>query len=649
MYVAEDVRLIEDVLRKEWGFSGLVISDWMGTYSTAEAINAGLDLEMPGPTKWRGQKLLQAIQDNLVSEDTVNNSVRRILALAQELGRFQSPGEPPERAIENVGRDNFIRDSAAEGMVLLKNEHHVLPIRQDADVVVIGYLAKVVSLGGGGSARVDSLHAVTPLEGLDALGVRYTYEPGVPVFGALPHAAVDIVSATESCKVAEEEGRAIVLEWFNGPVIGQNLSFKENISKAEYMIKEEWPRHLNQDYCTRMTFDITPKTSGDHSFSVIATGRAKCYIDKKEVFDRPQETDLKPESFYFFKAKLERRFKYKMVAGQRYTCTLEAWACEPKRLNAPPLNGKMFQGAALRFFEEIDIAQAIASAASAASRSEYAIVCVGNTNEIESEGYDRDTMDLSSTQYDLIQAVAAMNPKTIVVNFSGGPVTMTQFADRVSAIVQAWFPGQECGHSLARILTGITNPCGHLPMSWPRRNEDSPSYGYFPVDKSGVLRYQEELDVGYRYYDREDAPDPQFPFGYGLSYTTFEVSEVQTSSLRMMPGKSGTIAVTCQVKNTGSRSGKVAVQFYIEIPRTNIGSLRPLRELKAFAKVELVAGEKKTVKVILDKYSISFYDAANSSWRAQSGIYTVLAGTSSRELSSTATFVVPEEFTWTGV
>ena len=585
-YVAEDDRLIEDVLRKEWGFSGVVFSDWMGTYSsTAKAINAGLDLEMPGPTRWRGKKLLQAMRDDQVSESTINKSARRILELAKALGRFESPDEAPERAVEDAERDNFIRDSAAEGMVLLKNEHQVLPIPQNANVVVIGYLGKVVSLGGGGSARVDSLHTVTPLEGLSQLGVKCKYEPGVPVFGALPHADASIVSQTGSSTSLGQNAQPIRLEWFNGSVIGENLSHEEMIPNAEYMIKEEWPQHLDQEFCTRITFDVTPKTSGEHNFSVITTGPGKCYVNGREVFFRPQETDLKPESFYFFKSQLERRFKYKMTANERYTCVLESWACSPERLNAPPLNGKMFQGTTLRFFEEIDVAQAIIRAASAASVTEYAVVCVGNTNEIESEGYDRSTMDLSSTQYDLIQAVAAKNPNTIVVNFSGAPVTMTQFIDHVPAILQAWFPGQECGHSVTRVLTGTTNPCGHLPMSWPKKNEDNSSFGNFPVDSNDILRYQEELDVGYRYYDRETTPDPLFPFGYGLSYTTFEINDVNTTASYITTGSNPTIEVTCRVTNTGLRAGKVAVQFYVEFPKNDIGSLRPLRELKAFTKV----------------------------------------------------------------
>ena len=423
------------------------MSDWMGTYSTAEAINAGLDLEMPGPANMRGKKLLLAVQQGLVAEKTIDQSAQRVLNLAKALGRFESPrNEHPERAVENVHRDTFIRDAAAEGMVLLKNDHQTLPLPKNTSVAVIGHFATVASLGGGGSARVDSIHAVTPLEGLGQLGVNCMFSPGIPVFGALHHAEPSTVSETGKYTLVDDAAnhttpsitRPVKLEWFNGEVIGPKLVNSEMIPTAEYMIKEAWPQYLSSEYCTRMTFDITPKTSGPHSFSVISTGPAICYINGKQVFHRKQETDLKLESFYFFNSKLERRFTYEMSAGQRYSVVLEAWATDSTILKKAPLFGRMFQGAFLRFCEYLDIPQAISAASESAEAAEYAVVCVGTTNEIESEGYDRETMDLPGAQYDLIRAVAAKNPKTIVVDFSGAPVTM-DFVDDVQAIVQAWF------------------------------------------------------------------------------------------------------------------------------------------------------------------------------------------------------------------
>jgi beta-glucosidase len=219
--VADNARLVEDVLRREWGFSGLVMSDWMGTYSTAEGLDAGVDLEMPGPSKWRGEKLIRAIEQGLITEDTIDRSARRVLSLAKRLGRFDSPSEPEERAVENPHRDQFISDAAVEGMVLLKNQDGVLLLRRDTTVAVIGHLARVVSLGGGGSARVDALHVVTLLNSLQELGVKHTYAPGVPVFGALPHADPGIVSRTPGLTNPGKDAGQVTLQWFNGPTVGK--------------------------------------------------------------------------------------------------------------------------------------------------------------------------------------------------------------------------------------------------------------------------------------------------------------------------------------------------------------------------------------------------------------------------------------------
>ncbi|KAL7916797.1 glycoside hydrolase superfamily [Trichoderma velutinum] len=645
-YVADDERLVEDILRREWGFDGLVISDWMGTYSTSQSLIAGVDIEFPGPTRWRGEKLIQAIAEGEVSEAIIDKSARRVIALAQSLGLFENPEELPEREVEDEQRDQLIRDAAAEGMVLLKNEDSVLPLKKGSRVALIGYLAENVSLGGGGSARVDALHAVSVIQGFKTLGIKSKFEPGVPVFGALPHADPATVSKpkTELSSGALKNnvpGRNVRLQWFNGSTMGENQVLEEYINRAEYMIKETWPSFLDRTYCTRMTCVITPKTSGLHTFSVVTTGKSICYINGELAFIRKQETDLKYESFYFFKSKLERRFTYDMVAEQPYSITLESWACLPEILNNPPLNGKMHQGSSLRFFEYVDISSRISHASVLAAESDYAVVCVGNTNEIESEGYDRDTMDLSPDQYTLISAVAKANPKTIVVNFSGAPITMTQFLDDVPAILQAWFPGQECGLSVARVLTGAINPSGRLPLSWPKQLEDNSSFGNFPVDDNDVLRYEEGLDIGYRYYDRDSTPTPLFPFGYGLSYTTFEICGANgpDPSVVMSEGLDGKFKLFCLVQNTGAKDGSTVVQVYFQLPKISTGRSRPPKELKGFQRVFLKAGQSAPVELTFDKYSLSYYNAPKGCWVIQKGQYVAHVGLSSTEI----------DYQWTGL
>lgn len=337
-----------------------------------------------------------------------------------------------------------------------------------------------------------------------------------------------------------------------------------------------------------------------------------------------------------------------MKAGESYHIVLESSNTDPELLKADHLKDRMFQGSALRFHEHIDVRQRLDEACAAAKAADYAVVCVGTTVEIESEGFDRDTMDLSDLQYQQITEIAAQNANTIVVNFSGGPVNLSPIVDKVAGLVQAWFPGQECGHALASVLSGEVNPSGRLPFSWPEKNEDNPAFANFPCDDSLVLKYEEGFDVGYRYYDRSDAPDALFPFGYGLSYTTFDVSSVSVSH-DAISGSDDSISVTYNVKNTGTRAGHVVVQVYVTLPDANPDLRRPMKELKDFQKIAVDAGQEVSASSMLDKYSISSYDATRGCWQANAGEYNVHVGHSCQDIIGTAVFRVQESFTWTGV
>ncbi|PSK37320.1 Beta-glucosidase 1 [Elsinoe australis] len=607
-YVADDHRQVTQVLRNEWGFKGLVVSDWMGVYSTVDCINAGVDVDLPGPTKWRGKLLVDAVKDGKVQEITTNDSVRRVLDLAKRLGRFEHPEESPEQAVKDAERDEFIATAGAEGMVLLKNDR-ILPIPMTSSVAVIGHHAIRPSIGGGGSARVDALHVVSPFEGMKTAGFDVRLAPGIPVFGTLPHADPSMVSDLDGHK----NKTPVKVEWFNGSVIGQNLVHEENRPNAEYMIKEQWPSYLHKDYCSRMTFTLTSSRSGNHIFSVISTGRAICRINGEEAYVRGQERDLVPDSFYFFKSKIERRFNYHMTGGKTYTIVLESWATPDDIVKAPPLDGRLFQGSAIRFHEEIDVGQSLSDASNLAKQADIAVVFVGTTNEIESEGFDREDMQLPSQQYELIDAVG-------------------------------WYAGQECGDAIARILSGEVNPCGRLPFSWPKKLEDSSAHGNFPA-KDNVLRYEEGLDVGCRWHDRAEAPDALFAFGHGLSYTRFEISDVQCHPVM----EDGKVQVRCTVNNTGNRFGKLVVQVYVQSPAATIGRKRPVKELKEFVKVGLGPGDAGVVTVTLDKYAVSAYDQSQSCWVARAGRYTVLVGFSCVDIEGKADFNLLETFNWTGL
>ncbi|KAM0431471.1 hypothetical protein ACHAPT_005449 [Fusarium lateritium] len=649
VYCADSNRLLDRVLRKEWGFSGVVVSDWMGTYSTAAAINAGMDLEMPGPTRWRGEKLLDEVNSGAVPVAAIDRSVERILTLAQRTGRFENPEERPEVSVPDAARWEFIAELAADGAVLLKNDSDILPISRESKLAVVGHFAKnpANALGGGGSAKVHTARVVSPLQALTESGVRCLFAEGVPVHAALPHPPPDIISSSDDNGL---DTSPVSLQWFNGNVVGQNKVYEERVPTPEYMIKEAWPKFLDRDYCTRMTFALTPHTTGDHIFSAITTGTARVFIDGIEVFHREQEPVLMPESFYFYKAKIERRFRIPMTAGKTVRVELHSWAADEAVLSS--VDGTVFQGSALRFMEYIDVPSAIEHAANTASMADAAVVFIGNTNEVESEGYDRDSMDLAQEQYDLVLAVAARNPRTVVINFSGSPVTVSPFIDKVPSFLQAWFAGQECGYAIAKVLTGDVNPSGRLPLSWPKKNEDNPAYGNFPCDKNDICRYEERLGVGYRFYDEPETPNPQFPFGFGLSYTTFDIVDFKVVSVNLGPPEETKISLAAEVKNTGTRDGKTVVQIYVSYNGCSMnpgGNKRPVKELKAYKKALVSRGERVSVELGLDKYAFSWFDAEQGKWKLQEGNYTIHAAFSSVGMIQSVPVNIPQSYHWSGV
>jgi beta-glucosidase len=310
-----------------------------------------------------------------------------------------------------------------------------------------------------------------------------------------------------------------------------------------------------------------------------------------------------------------------MTAGQVYQLKLEY-----SKRNAPFLGGIRL-GCLVPV-----IGDPIARAVKVAAESDVALVFVGTSDEWESEGYDRVDMELPGRQAELIQRVAAANENTVVVLNTGSPVNMTAWIDQVTAVVETWFPGQECGNAIADVLFGDVNPSGRLPTTFPRRLEDTPAYINYPGENGQVL-YGEGLFAGYRYYDKKRI-EPLFPFGYGLSYTTFEYSDLTLDAPEY--GLHDEIQVAVDVANVGTRAGKEVVQLYVRDVEARL--VRPEKELKAFQKVMLQPGETKTVRFTLDREALSFYDPRQEQWVAEPGQFEVLVGSSSRDIRARGFF-----------
>jgi beta-glucosidase len=268
-----------------------------------------------------------------------------------------------------------------------------------------------------------------------------------------------------------------------------------------------------------------------------------------------------------------------------------------------------------------------------------AILCVGTSGEWESEGFDRSEMTLPGQQDVLIERVAAANPRTIVVLNTGSPFTMP-WLDKVAAVLQAWYPGQECGNAIADVLFGDTTPSGKLPQTFPLRLEDNPAFLNFPGE-NGKVYYGEGLFVGYRYYDKKKIA-PLFPFGFGLSYTTFSYSPLSLSAQQI--GPDDPLQVSVDITNTGERAGKEVVQLYIRDEQAHLQ--RPEKELKGFAKVQLEPGERKTVTLTLARDALAYYDDLAHEWVAEAGAFEVLVGASSRDIRATVAFTLTASSRW---
>ena len=500
-YCAENVPLLTDILQKEFGFKGLVVSDWGSTYSTAPTVNAGMDLEMPGgppmqawlarpATQASGNgagwltadKVLAEVKAGHIGEATLNDNVSRILRIIFESGLFDHPhaggGEvdtPEQRAVALQG--------ATEGIVLLKNAGSLLPLDSAKihSIAVIGPNAAVARTGGGGSSLVRPKSAIAPLDG-----------------------------------IKERAGSGIAVKYALG--VGMD---------------------------------------GEDPAQDTAEAHAKL----------------------------------------------------------------------------------LSEATDAAAHADIAVVVVGRYPKLEGEGFDVKTMDLPAGQDELIQAVEKANPHTIVVLNTGDPVAMTKWIDKTPALLDMWYGGEMGGEALASILFGDANPSGKLPVSLPKKFEDSPAYGHYPGENLKV-DYAEGIYVGYRYYDSKNL-EPQFPFGFGLSYTTFAYSDLKPVVGRIeFAGRSPIYnwIVTLNVKNTGTRAGAEVVQLYVHDGHAKID--RPLHELKGFQRVELKPGESKQVQFSLDRAAFSYWSPEKKGWIAEPGTFEIEAGASSRDIRLRAPLVL---------
>ncbi|MGI8476527.1 MAG: glycoside hydrolase family 3 C-terminal domain-containing protein [Thermomicrobiales bacterium] len=613
-YVGDSRELLTGLLKDEWGFDGVVMSDWFGTQSVAEAAEAGLDLEMPGPPVWRGARLADAVGRGEVGMAAIDDAAARILRLIERAGAFARPGIPAEQAVDRAEDRAVARRAAAEGIVLLKNEGGALPLDPSmlASIAIIGPNARNPTIPGGGSAQVNSYYVVTPEAGIAARAgtrVRIGLERGASNHRYLPR--------LDPASIA---GGVFEIAYFTSPDLGGEPAGRDRSPSSEHIwLGSIVPGVDPGAFSARLSTTFVPETGGRHQFSLMSAGLSRLAIDGRALIDN--WTRQTPGDSYFGMGSTEAIAEIDLIAGRPYGINVEYGSGD-----AP------LKAVRLGHLPPFD-PDAIGRAAALAAASDVALVFVGTTSDWESEGGDRTTIALPGDQDALIERVAAANPRTIVVLQTGSPVAMP-WLDRVAGVVQMWFAGQECGNAIADVLFGDLDPSGRLTQTFPLRLEDNPAHGNYPGD-NGHVRYGEGVFVGYRHYEKTRVA-PLFPFGFGLSYTTFALGDARLSAAEIAPGDPLTVSV--DVTNTGARAGRTVVQLYIRDPAASVP--RPDKELKGFAKVSLKPGETTTVTLPIDTRALAWWDAAAHAWTAEFGQYEAIFGLSSIDLATPAAFTL---------
>ena len=612
-YASEHPRLLDEILRGEWGFEGFVVSDWGGTQSTVEALAAGLDLEMPGPGAQRGAKLVDAVRSGDIEEALVDRALRRVLEIARRTGALEHPpGE--ERADDRPEHRALARRTASAGMVLLRNDGERLPLDPDrlSRLAVIGPNANVALIQGGGSAQVAAHYAVTPLEGVRKRcgdGIEVVFEPGCTIDKTVP--------APRPGQLSSSQGPGLALEFFyNFRLEGDPVHVRSARDTRFFWFGEVAPGIDPREFSVRLSGTFTPDVSGLHDFGLVSAGKARLFLDEVEQIDN--WTQQTRGDAFFGQGSREERCEITLEAGRSYALRIE-FTKEGSFL------GALRWGCAARLADD-----ALERAVALAAGADAAVLVCGLNADWETEGNDRSDMELPGRQVELIERVAAANPNTVLVMNAGAPVRM-DWLESVPAVLWCWYPGQEWGNALADVLFGDVNPSGRLPTTIPRRLEDTPAFLNYPGENGEVL-YGEGVFVGYRYYDTVGC-EPRLPFGHGLSYTRFAYGDAQVE-----PGDPAHVVL--DLTNTGSRAGREVVQLYVHDVQSSVA--RPEQELAAFKCVALEPGETQSVRLPLTRRALSFYDPARSAWVAEPGEFELRVGASSRDIRSRARYTLDE-------
>ena len=644
-YACENHHFLTEVLKGEWGYQGNVMSDFNSVQDAFKGAWAGTDIDMPSGLQFTEAKLLPYLWSGQLTQNVIDDKVKRNLralvsyGFDKQLNKAQTLEHPEygQRASLNMAR---------ESIVLLRNEKTsagkpLLPLARDAKIAVIGDLALQPPTSPFGTPNSPPNTYVTELSGLQQLASKGANVEYLREMSLNPKASVWFQPATGQNGISNTGVKA---EYFSNT----QLSGSPALTRVEPGVNLDWIANSNTTdngvtavsgfnttpgaFSARFTAKIKPTISGEQVFKVRADGAFKVWVNDELVL----ENDGTQKSFDLINALVTSGKTARLQAGKEYTVKLEY-----RRLqgNFTPvlggLAGVQMSWASLRPPKDL-------------SKYDAVVIAAGTNYEYEGESNDHDYA-LPEYQSDLITYATKANPNTVVVLHSGGALDMQPWANKVGASLHAWFPGQQGGQALAEILYGKVNPSGKLPITIDKKIEDNPSYPSYSDPKQYLgdnalteMNYSEGIYLGYRGYDKKHAK-PLYPFGYGLSYTTFDYSDLKLSTNVMAPGS--TVDVKFTVTNTGSQAGFEVAQLYVHPANPAVD--RPEKELKGFTKVYLQPGESKTLSIPIDSRSLAYYVEKTDSWDVDAGKFKILVGPDSEDLPLDRTLITlfPEHLT----
>ncbi len=613
-HCSEHEQLIQHILKSEWGFDGVVMSDWDSCYSAVGCANAGLDLEMPFAKVMTREKLLPAIERGQVTVATIDDKVRRLLRVAVSFGWFDHEQQDKSIPLDNPETEQVALEVARSGFVLLKNDKDLLPLQRKKlkRLAVIGGHAHPAIICAGGSAYTTPYRMTSILDGLREVagnGVRVSHEVGLD-----PER--EYTRARDSVFETERGEPGIAAAYFKNDKL-EGAPALARVEPRLFLEAGKVPADgfAQSGFSARFQGRVRPKQSGKHRFYVRSgISPYRLYLGGDLVVDAWSNTDS----------------QNKLITVERELATGEPYDFKVEYARAHPWEEIVFGWESVA-----DVDADYERALTEAEKADAVVLCIGFTRYTESEGFDRNFGLLEAVER-FTRDVAAANQNTVVLLMAGGGVDMTRWLEDVRALLHVFYPGQNGGRAAAEILFGDVNPSGRLPFTIEKKLEDRGSTAsYHDSDNDKRVLIEDGVFTGYRHFDRA-RKKPLFPFGFGLSYSDFSYGKLALSSDTMTP--EGRLTVSFEVKNVGKRAGAEVAQLYVRDVQCT--KPRPEKELKGFAKVVLEPGEKKTVELVIDRRSLQFFDPDQKRWIVEPGKFEVLVGRSAGQIELKETFKV---------